>query len=146
MEDRFRYMRTEAANRAEAIALLIRCGYKVYQPEVDADGEDLVVRTPSGELRAVQLKGRPTVDLKRYDKGDIWMSFPSAIYTPSSSRVWFLIPHNYLYDWVKGRHGHTRGSSEQWSYPSTSKDLRSFLAEWVLGTPSELLSGSETST
>ncbi len=52
----------EAANRAEATALLIRAGYRVYRPEADCYGEDLVVRTPTGELRAVQLKSRPTVD------------------------------------------------------------------------------------
>ena len=38
----------EAANRAEATALLIRAGYRVYRPEADCYGEDLVVRTPSG--------------------------------------------------------------------------------------------------
>jgi len=32
MEDRFLSMKTEAT------ALLIRCGYKVYRPEVDAEG------------------------------------------------------------------------------------------------------------
>src|SRR5216684_1055687 len=39
----------EAANRAEATALLIRAGYRVYRPEADGYGEDLVVRTPSGD-------------------------------------------------------------------------------------------------
>jgi phosphoglycolate phosphatase-like HAD superfamily hydrolase len=43
----------EAANRAEATALLIRCGYRVYRPEADAYGEDLVVRDPGGHLMAV---------------------------------------------------------------------------------------------
>jgi phosphoglycolate phosphatase-like HAD superfamily hydrolase len=52
----------EAANRAEATALLIRCGYRVYRPEADVEGEDLVVRTPDGDLLAVQLKSRITVD------------------------------------------------------------------------------------
>src|SRR5258707_15509303 len=37
----------EAANRAEATALLIRAWYRVYRPEADGYGEDLVVRTPS---------------------------------------------------------------------------------------------------
>lgn len=50
----------EAANRAEATALLIRAGYRVYRPEADCYGEDLVVRTPSGGLLPVQLKSRPT--------------------------------------------------------------------------------------
>jgi hypothetical protein len=30
----------EAANRAEATALLIRVGYRVYRPEADCYGED----------------------------------------------------------------------------------------------------------
>ena len=32
----------EAANRAEATAILIRGGYRVYRPEADVSGEDLV--------------------------------------------------------------------------------------------------------
>ena len=54
----------EAANRAEATALLIRCGYRVYRPEVDFEGEDLVVLTPKGELHGVQLKGGAAVDIR----------------------------------------------------------------------------------
>ena len=41
----------EAANRAEATALLIRSGYRVYRPEADCFGEDLILRTPSGDIR-----------------------------------------------------------------------------------------------
>lgn len=52
----------EAANRAEATALLIRYGYRVYRPEADVSGEDLVIRTPEGALVAVQLKSRLTVN------------------------------------------------------------------------------------
>ncbi len=40
----------EAANRAEATALLIRAGYSVYRPEADVRGEDLILRTPAGLL------------------------------------------------------------------------------------------------
>jgi len=46
----------EAANRAEATALLIRAGYRVHPPEADCYGDDLVVRTPSGELLPLQLR------------------------------------------------------------------------------------------
>ena len=54
----------EAANRAEATALLIRAGYRVHRPEADCYGEnlygeDVVVRTPSGELLPLQLRSRP---------------------------------------------------------------------------------------
>ena len=69
---------TEAANRAKVMVLLIRCGYRVYRTEADIDGEDLVVLTPARELRPVQLKGRPTVEWKRYSGRDLWMLCPSA--------------------------------------------------------------------
>src|SRR5881396_3754081 len=68
----------EAANRAEATALLIRVGYRVYRPEADCYGEDLVLRTPSGKLRAVQLKSRMTVDRHKYGGTSLWMLFPST--------------------------------------------------------------------
>jgi hypothetical protein len=46
----------EAANRAEATVLLIRGGYRVYRPEADVFGEDLIVRTSDGDLLPVQIK------------------------------------------------------------------------------------------
>src|ERR1700688_566658 len=48
----------EAVNRAEATALLIRTGYRLYRPEADCDGEDLILRTPSGEFYPVQCLAR----------------------------------------------------------------------------------------
>ena len=60
----------EAANRAEATALLIRVGYRVYRPEADCYGEDLILRTPDGKLRAVQLKASPDVNWKKYGGGN----------------------------------------------------------------------------
>ncbi len=54
----------EAANRAEATEILIRAGFRVYRPEADCYGEDLILRKPNGELLAVQLKSRWTVDQK----------------------------------------------------------------------------------
>ena len=56
----------EAANRAEVTAILIRSGYRVYRPEADLSGEDLVIRIPEGELRSVQMKARPLVHWKLY--------------------------------------------------------------------------------
>jgi hypothetical protein len=56
----------EAANRAEATALLIRAGLRVYRPEADCYGEDLIVRDHDGQLHAVQLKSRPTVNPRKY--------------------------------------------------------------------------------
>jgi len=47
----------EAANRAEATAILIRAKYRVYRPEADAYFEDLLIRTPDGEPGSVQMKG-----------------------------------------------------------------------------------------
>ena len=89
----------EAANRAEATALLIRAGFRVYRPEADCYGEDLVIRTPSGKLLTVQLKGRPTVNNPKYGAHDIWMLFPDP-----KKRDWFLVPHKALYAWVERKH------------------------------------------
>ncbi|MCP1550215.1 hypothetical protein J2W76_003460 [Methylorubrum zatmanii] len=108
----------EAANRAEASALLIRCGYRVYRPEADIQGEDLVLRTPEGGLHGVQLQSRPMVDWRRYGARELLMLFPADPFTPDAPRPWFLVPHDTLYSWVKERHGAARGWAEAWSYPS----------------------------
>ncbi len=124
---RFGHAFTEASNRAEATALLIRCGYRVYRPEADIDGEDMVVRTSDGEFRAVQLKSRPI----------IWMLFPSAPFDPKIRRAWFLIPHDIFYEWVANRHGSAPAWNEYWSYPSISKSLRELLNTFELKTSAE---------
>jgi hypothetical protein len=121
----------EAANRAEATALLIRVGYRVYRPEADCYGEDLIVRHPeTGELRAVQLKSRPTVDVNRY--GSLWMLFPGPDSGTGLGRKWFLVPHNKLYEWVKERHGHAPKWNDAWNYPSIPKKLLRFLDEFTV--------------
>jgi len=137
IKDRFLAVHTEAANRAEATALLIRCGYRVYRPEADIQGEDIVVRAPDRELRGVQLKGRPLVDWKRYGGLDLWMLFPSAQYRPNMTRQWYLLPHDPFFEWVKNRHGHTPKWSDYWHYPSISKDLFAYLTPWELNAPAE---------
>jgi hypothetical protein len=116
----------EAANRAEVTAILIRAGYRVYRPEADVSGEDLVIRTPGGRLRMVQMKSRPSVDLRRYGGKHIWMLFPDP-QGPKPGRSWFFIEHDDLFQWIKNRHGTTTGWSEIWSYPHLSSDLRAFL-------------------
>ena len=128
---RFRQAHTEAANRAEATALLIRCGYRVYRPEADIEGEDLVVRDPAGTLSGVQLKGRPLVDWRRYG------ARPSASYTPGAPRTWFLVPHDLFFDWVKARHGHTPKWGDLWHYPSIGRDLAAFLVPYEVRPPAE---------
>ncbi len=120
----------EAANRAEATALLIRAGYRVYRPEADCYGEDLVVRTPTGELRAVQLKSRPTVDQKRYGGSPIWMLFPDP--KAGAGREWFLVPHKELYGWFEERHGHASKWDKTWSTQYISRELVVFLTPYLL--------------
>jgi hypothetical protein len=88
----------EAANRAEATEILIRAGFRVYRPEADCYGEDLILRNPNGELLAVQLKSRWTVDQK-YFGHSLWMLFPEEPYNPG--RRWFLVLHDELYKWVE---------------------------------------------
>ena len=98
----------ETANRAEATAILIRAGYRVYRPEADVHGEDLVIRSPEGALRSVQMKGRPAVEWKRYGGKTIWMLFPDP-QGPQPGRPWFLVEHDEFFQWVKARHGTAQG-------------------------------------
>ena len=121
----------EAANRAEATAILIRRGYRVYRPEADVAGEDLVIRTPDGELLPVQMKGRPTVDWSRYGDHKIWMLFPDPA-GDIPGRPWFFIKHDELFAWMKERHGTAPCWNDAWSDPYVSVDLARFLQPFVL--------------
>lgn len=116
---------TEAANRAEATALLIRVGYRVYRPEADCYGEDLILRTPEGELLAAQLKASPDVNWKKYGGRSLWMLFPDPKST--SPRKWFLVPHDKFYRWAKDKHGHAPRWAEAWHWPYVPKELGQFL-------------------
>jgi hypothetical protein len=127
----------EAANRAEVTALLIRSGYRVYRPEADVDGEDLVLAKPADpdkpgpcELIKVQLKGRAYVDKPRYGGKNLWMLFPSGKFSPTERREWFLIEHDVLFEWTKK--GRSEGWGDFWSYPTISKKLREFLDPYVI--------------
>jgi hypothetical protein len=121
----------EAASRAEATAILIRLGYRVYRPEADCYGEDLIIRFPgTGELRPVQLKSRPTVDLNKYRS--LWMLFPDPDSGIGLGRKWFLVPHDKLYEWMKEKHGHAPKWKDAWHYPKISNELRRFLDEFAL--------------
>lgn len=127
----------EAANRAEATAILVGAGFRVYRPEADVGGEDLVVLDPNDlELKMVQLKSRPIVDLARYGPPrKIWMLFPDPSKAPMSGRDWFLIRHDELFEWVKERHQHTRGWKDYWSYPAMSVELRERLRFYTIKAP-----------
>lgn len=116
----------EAANRAEVTAILIRAGYRVYRPEADVSGEDLVVRTPDGELRLVQMKSRPTVDKHRYGGNPIWMLFPDPK-GDKHGRPWYLIKHDALFSWVEKHHRVTTSQNKVWHSPQISSGLRDFL-------------------
>lgn len=126
----------EAANRAEATALLVRCGSKVYRPEADDNGEDLVIRH-SGRLIAVQLKGRAFLDFHHYGGKGLWMLFPSARFDPSCTRRWYLIPHDVLYSYVEDRHGAAPKWNNAWSYPYVPAHLGEFLTKYRIRPPAE---------
>jgi hypothetical protein len=119
----------EAAHRAEATSLLIRAGYRVYRPEADVQGEDLVIRTPDGQLRSIQLKGRPTVEWARYGGMGIWMLFPDPIGVVPG-RDWFLIAHDVFYAWVERRHGKAAKWGRAWHYPKLGKEVAAFLESY----------------
>ncbi len=105
----------EAANRAEASALLLRLGYRVYRPEMDVDGEDIALRTPEGKLIGVQLKGRVHIDRQKYGGRGLWMLFPSRQFKRDVARDWYLIPHDRLYELVAPRHEHLASWIGRWS-------------------------------
>ena len=130
----------EAANRAEVTAILIRAGYRVYRPEADVSGEDLVIRTPEpeGELRRVQMKGRPLVNSHRY--GGMWMLFPDPAGV-KPGRPWFFIKHDEIFNWYKERHGAAPGWTQrheagqpEWSEKGLGVELRKFLQPFMLHT------------
>lgn len=118
----------EAANRAEVTALLIRAGYRVYRPEADADGEDLVLRCPDGSLIIVQQKARVHVEREKYAKRAIWMLFPDAPFDGVRQRDWFLVEHDLLYAWLEQQHGHAAGFADgKWTCRSPARWLRAKL-------------------
>ena len=130
MDDKRRFgsAAIEAANRAEATALLIRCNYRVYRPEADIEGEDLLVREPrEGAYHGVQLKSGAVVD-KKYLGKRLLLLFPSKLHADPETR-WFLIPHDHLFAWIKQRHGHTPKWSERWVYTRATKSLLDFVSE-----------------
>lgn len=100
-------------------------------PEADVNGEDLVIRASDGELRSVQMKGRPMVEWRRYGGRDIWMLFPDPL-GRQPGRSWFLVKHDELFTWVKNRHGAAPGWAEAWSYSRISADLRNWLQPFML--------------
>jgi len=123
----------EAANRAEVTALLIRAAYRVYRPEADIDGEDVILGTPPGRLLRVQQKPRPSVDRVRYEKRHLWMLFPD----PSGrvpGRAWYLVEHDTLLNYFLTHHGETASLSQRglWSAPVISSELRQFLDPFVV--------------
>ena len=127
MDNRFVSALTEAANRAEVTALFIRCGYYVYRPEADVNGEDLVVKMPDGRLVAVQMKGRATVNSAKYGNKNIWMLFPSAQYAPDTKRDWYFVPHDELFVWMNKKHGGTPKWNSEFHYPKLTKALLEYL-------------------
>ena len=62
-----------------------------------------MIRTPDGELRPVQMKGRPVVEWQRYGGRQIWMLFPDPR-GRKPGRPWFFVKHDELFAWTKERH------------------------------------------
>jgi hypothetical protein len=132
MAGRFDQAAIEAANRAEVTALLIRCGFRVYRPEADIEGEDLVLRLPDGALGAAQLKPRIYVDRARYGGLGLRMLFPVGPFTPAAPRPWFLVPHDPLFAEVERWHGGTPKWTGRWHAARPSPNLRDFIAQYQI--------------
>src|SRR5262245_35102666 len=94
---------TEAANRGEVTSILIRAGWRVYRPEADVQGKDLVLRHRDGHLLAVQQKGCPEVDRAKYEGKELWLLFPDPKGIPGR-RPWYLLPHDVLFQYFEKRH------------------------------------------
>ena len=122
----------EAANRGEATSLLIRCGYRVYRPEADCAGEDLVIRHPKGALFAVQQKGRLTVNYSQYGKQGLWMLFPSAPFKFYKEREWYLVDHEILYAKMEERHSHAPSWEGSWTVGRPSVEMKQWLEPYRL--------------
>ena len=122
----------EAANRAEVTVLLIRAGYRLYRPEADTEGEDLVVRTARGKLLAVQLKSRMTVNQEKYGSKSLWMLFPEGPFKNDVRRKWFLVPHDKLYEVLKRKHGKAPAFVSGWSAANVPKDVGKALAKFKI--------------
>jgi len=122
----------EAANRAEAMVLLIRAGYRVYRPEADAYGEDLILRTPTGKLLAVQLKGRMTVNRRKYGQRFLWMLFPGTPFRTDVRRDWYLVPHDELYEMLRKKHGKAPAFAKEWHCREVPAADRTHLARFLI--------------
>jgi len=123
----------EAANRAEVTALLMRSGYRVYRPEADTEGEDLILRTPDGLLIPVQQKGRVHVERGRYAGRGIWMLFPSAPFQPDRRRDWFLVEHDRLFAYLEQHHGQAPSWVHgKWTIRTPAQHLRAFLDPFTI--------------
>jgi hypothetical protein len=122
----------EAANRAEATVLLIRAGYRVYRPEADAYGEDLILRTPMGKLRAVQLKGRMTINHGKFGQKSLWMLFPSTTFRTDLKRDCYLVPHDELYEMLRKKHGNASSFTKGWNCRTVSAADRNLLRKFLI--------------
>ena len=116
----------EAANRAEVSVLLLRAGFRIYRPEADVEGEDLIIRRPDGRLFPVQMKARPLIDPGRYGEKDLLMLFPD----PQGSkpgRTWYLILHDDLVPIFQAQRKLEHKPGDQWSYSAVPKKMREAL-------------------
>ncbi|HVC46472.1 MAG TPA: hypothetical protein VND90_04445 [Terracidiphilus sp.] len=140
----------EAANRAEVTAILIRTGNRVYRPEADVSGEDLVIRRLGNDaLLLVQMKSRPMVHSFLYGGRNIWMLFPDPV-GDIPGRPWFLIKHDELFEWFKGQHGalsgwekRSKANLAEWSEKRISNKLGEFLYQFKLPLPSRSTKGKQ---
>lgn len=110
----------EPANRAEITALLISGGYRVYRPEADIDGEDLILCTPAGRLVRAKQKPCRSVDHVRNEKRDLWMLFPD-VSGRVPGRAWSPVGHEILLNSFP-----TLRQKGLWSEPAVFSDLRQF--------------------
>lgn len=138
MESQFASAKTtEAINLNEVSSLLMQRGYMVYRPEADVGGVDFLVGSPYGVVQKCQLKSRAFVQWGKYGARGIHMVFPGQ--GEAGAREWYLIPHDKLFDILKGKHG----DAPKWDHPvhgeywhcPVSKDLAGELEGHAINNP-----------
>jgi hypothetical protein len=86
----------EAFNTAQLGAVLARGQEYLLPLRFDSNGADVLAYNPAtNETRAIQIKGRVTIDAK-YSGKKLWIAFPHWI--SNDQQDWYVVPHDTLVD------------------------------------------------
>jgi hypothetical protein len=118
----------EAFNTAQLGAVLARGQEYLLPLRFDSNGADVLAYNPStNETRALQIKGRVTIDPK-YSEKKLWIAFPHWI--SDGQQDWYVVPHDKLVDLL---HVKNFPSCGVWSRPKPSRELLDALSAYRVG-------------